>query len=120
MAVEFTKKDWHFVGTGHGNRQIDLNKLADAHPGQVTVERLEVTEPDQITALRDRLSDNGFDILFVNAGNANHDQSETIAETSTDEFVRIMLTNALGVMLTVDAPNRPRCSGHLVHDPCVA
>ena len=41
-------------------------------------------------------------MLFVNAGTANHDQAETIAQTSTDEFVRVMLTNALGVMRAVE------------------
>ena len=43
-----------------------------------------------------------FDVLFVNAGTANHDQAEPTAETSTDEFVRVMLTNALGVMRAVE------------------
>ena len=41
-------------------------------------------------------------MLFVNAGTANHDQSETIADTSTEEFVRVMVTNALGVMRAVE------------------
>jgi len=41
-------------------------------------------------------------MLFVNAGIANHDATETIAEVSTDEFVRVMLTNALGVMRAVE------------------
>ena len=68
----------------------------------VTIERLDITEPDQIAALHDRLSGSVFDMLFVNAGTANHDQAETIAQTSTDEFVRVMLTNALGVMRAVE------------------
>ncbi|MGI4942977.1 MAG: SDR family oxidoreductase, partial [Janthinobacterium lividum] len=37
-----------------------------------------------------------------NAGTSNHNQAETIGETSTDEFVRVMLTNALGVMRAVE------------------
>lgn len=41
-------------------------------------------------------------MLFVNAGTANSNQDETIAETSTEEFVRVMVTNALGVMRTVE------------------
>ncbi|UIJ71120.1 SDR family oxidoreductase [Aurantimonas sp. HBX-1] len=102
MAVEFTKKGWHVVGTVREDGRTELNELAYAHPDQVTIECLDITEPDQIAALRDRLSDSVFDILFVNAGTANHDQAETIAETSTDEFVRVMVTNALGVMRTVE------------------
>lgn len=102
MAAEFVKKDWHVIGTVRENSRTALEDLARTHPDQVAVEKLDITEPDQIAALRDRLSGSAVDMLFVNAGTANHDQAETIAETSTDEFVRVMLTNALGVMRAVE------------------
>jgi NAD(P)-dependent dehydrogenase (short-subunit alcohol dehydrogenase family) len=102
MAAEFVKKGWHVVGTVREGSRTELHDLAQAHPDQVTIEQLDITESDQIVALRDRLSGEAFDMLFVNAGTANHNQAETIAETSTDEFVRIMLTNALGVMRAVE------------------
>ena len=102
MAAEFVKKHWHVVGTVRENGRTELNDLADANTDQVTIERLDITKPDQIAALRDRLLGRAFDMLFVNAGTANHNQAETIAETSTDEFVRVMLTNALGVMRAVE------------------
>ena len=102
MAGEFVKKDWHVIGTVRDDSRTGLHDLADTYPAQVTLASLDITEPDQIAALRDRLSGGSFDMLFVNAGTANHDQAETIAETSTDEFVRVMLSNALGVMRTVE------------------
>ncbi|HWK37934.1 MAG TPA: SDR family oxidoreductase [Hyphomicrobium sp.] len=102
MAGELVEKGWHVIGTVRENSRTGLHHLADAHPNQVTIEALDVTQPDQIAALCDRLSDRSIEILFVNAGTANRDQAETIAETSTDEFVRVMLTNALGVMRTVE------------------
>lgn len=102
MAVEFVRRGWHVVGTVRGHERTGLDDLAQAHPDLVAIERLEITEPSQIVALRERLSGSAFDMLFVNAGTANRDQAETIAETSTDEFVRVMLTNALGVMRTVE------------------
>ena len=61
-----------------------------------------MTEPDQIAALHARLSDRRFDILFVNAGTTNANPDETIAETSTEEFVRVMITNALSPMRVVE------------------
>jgi NAD(P)-dependent dehydrogenase (short-subunit alcohol dehydrogenase family) len=76
--------------------------LADLHADQVMVAPLDITEPDQISGLRERLSGSEFDMLFVNAGIANKDQAVTIAEVPTDEFVRVMLTNALGVMRAVE------------------
>ncbi|MBN9055325.1 MAG: SDR family oxidoreductase [Rhizobiales bacterium] len=102
MAVEFVKKKWHVVGTVREDGPTNLNDLADQYPNLVTIEHLDITDTDEITALRNRLSGNVFDILFVNAGTANQNQSETIAETSTEEFVRVMLTNTLGVMRTVE------------------
>lgn len=101
MAIEFAKKGWQVTGTVREDGRTGLNDIADTYAGQVTIERLDITKPDQIAALRDRLA-GGFDMLFVNAGTANHDQTETIAETTDDEFVRVMLTNALGVMRTVE------------------
>lgn len=102
MAGEFAKKEWSVIGTVREDGRKELHDLADAHPVHISIERLDIVKPDQIAALRDRLSGNSFDMLFVNAGTANHDQTETIAETSTDEFLRVMLTNALGVMRTVE------------------
>ncbi|TZG32125.1 SDR family NAD(P)-dependent oxidoreductase [Agrobacterium sp. B1(2019)] len=102
MAVEFVKKNWHVFGTVREGGRTELADLENRYPDLVTIERLDITDPDQIAALRDRLYGRTFDILFVNAGTANRNQGETIAETTTDEFVRIMLTNTLGVMRAVE------------------
>jgi NAD(P)-dependent dehydrogenase (short-subunit alcohol dehydrogenase family) len=102
MAVEFVKKNWHVIATVREAGRTRLTDLAEAYPDLVRIERLDITDPRQIIALRERLAGDVFDILFVNAGTANQNQSETIAETSTDEFMRVMLTNALSVMRTVE------------------
>lgn len=70
--------------------------------GRVEIEKLDVTKPDQIAALHDRLAGRTFDMLFVNAGAVNHDPDETIAEVSTDEFVRVMVTNALSPLRVIE------------------
>ncbi|MDR3437235.1 SDR family oxidoreductase [Telmatospirillum sp.] len=102
MAAEFLKKGWNVVGTVRGSARTGLHDLADEHAGRVEIGALDITEPDQIAALHDRLSGRSFDILFVNAGTANRNQDETIADVSTDEFVRVMITNALGPMRVVE------------------
>src|SRR5271166_133015 len=71
MAAEFLKKGWNVVGTVQGGARTELHDLADEHPGRIEIESLDITEPDQITALHDRLSGRRFDILFHNAGIAN-------------------------------------------------
>lgn len=83
-----------------------LHDLADDHPGRVEIESLDICAPDQPATLRDRLTDRTFDMLFVNAGTANRDPSQTIGEVSTDEFIHVMTTNALGPMRVVESPER--------------
>ena len=102
MAHVFVARGWRVVGTVRNDSPNGLRELARDHPDQVGIERLDIIDPDQIAALGRRLAGSGFDMLFVNAGTANHDQSETIADTSTEEFVRVMVTNALGVMRAVE------------------
>ena len=103
MAAECLKRGWDVVGTVRGSARTELHSLAEEYAGRVQVENLDITEPGQIAALRDRLSGRCFDILFVNAGIANGNQDETIAEVSTEEFVRVMITNALGPMRVIEA-----------------
>jgi NAD(P)-dependent dehydrogenase (short-subunit alcohol dehydrogenase family) len=102
MAAEFLKKGWNVVGTvrGGGTRTM-LHDLSDEFEGRVEIEILDIREPDQIAALRDRLSGRKFDMLFVNAGVTNNEK-ETIADVTTDEFVRVMITNSLSPMRVIE------------------
>ncbi len=94
MAAEFLKKGWNVVGTVRGSGRTELHDLADEHPGRIEIESLDITELDQIAALHDRLSGRSFDILFHNAGVADASPHQSIAEVSTAEFVRVLITNA--------------------------
>jgi NAD(P)-dependent dehydrogenase (short-subunit alcohol dehydrogenase family) len=102
MATEFLKKGWNVVGTvrGGGTRTL-LHDLADDYRSRIEIESLDVTKPDQIAALHDRLAGRSFEILFVNAGTTNADD-EIIAKVSTEEFVRVMVTNALSPMRVIE------------------
>ncbi|MGA9867929.1 MAG: SDR family NAD(P)-dependent oxidoreductase [Acetobacteraceae bacterium] len=103
MAAAFLKKGWNVVGTvrGGGTRTL-LHDLADQFAGRVEIEILDIREPDQLAALRDRLSGRTFEMLFVNAGTTNNEK-ETIGEVTTDEFVRVMITNALSPMRVIES-----------------
>src|SRR3984885_15743835 len=62
MAAEFLKRGWNVVGTVRGSARTKLHDLADEYEGRVEIESPDITEPDQIAALYDRLSGRGFDI----------------------------------------------------------
>lgn len=101
MTAEFAKRRWNVVATVRGTARTELHDLADGQRGNIEIETLDIDQPDQITAIRDRLSDRSFDILFVNAGTANM-KDETVADIPTDEFARVLVTNALSPMRLIE------------------
>ena len=102
MAAEYLKHGWNVVGTVRGSARTLLHDLADNSGSRVEIETVDIVDPAQIAALRARLTGRTFDVLFVNAGVTNNPK-ETIAEVTTEEFVRVMVTNALSPMRVVEA-----------------
>jgi len=103
MAAEFVKKGWRVVGTVRGGAtRTPLHALADAAPGRVEIQVLDINEPAQLAALRDRLAGRTFDMLFVNAGTANNERTP-IGDVPTEDFVALMITNALSPMRVVES-----------------
>lgn len=102
LAREWTRDGRHVTATVRGSSRTPLHDLADTCAGRIEIETLDITEPEQITALHSRLAGRTFDLLFVNAGVTNEPEG-TVAETSTDEFTRVMVTNALSPLRVVEA-----------------
>ena len=114
MAAEFLGKGWRVVGTvrdgmgrdgtsGDGTGRTKLHDLLEGSEGRLEIENLDINEPDQVAALRGRLSGRSFDILFVNAGTTTRDEHVKVGEVTADEFVRVMVTNALSPMRVIEA-----------------
>jgi NAD(P)-dependent dehydrogenase (short-subunit alcohol dehydrogenase family) len=102
MAAEYVKRGWNVIGTVRsGGTRTKLHDLAESFQSHVRVETVDICEPAQVGALRDTLSGEVLDTLFVNAGITN-DPRETIADVTTEEFVRVMVTNALSPMRVVE------------------
>ncbi|MFJ5675841.1 SDR family NAD(P)-dependent oxidoreductase [Streptomyces sp. NPDC093097] len=101
LATEYARRGWHVIGTVRGDRRTGLHDLAEASEGRVTVESLDMTEPEQIAALRERLAERPLDLLFVNAGIARGDIP--VGEVPTEMFVEVMVTNALSPMRVVES-----------------
>ena len=104
MAAEFLERGWRVVGTVRaGTGRTKLHDLAEISEGRLEIETLDINEPEQIAALAGRLSGRMFDILFVNAGATTEDEHVKIGEVTTDEFMRVMVTNALSPMRVIEA-----------------
>jgi NAD(P)-dependent dehydrogenase (short-subunit alcohol dehydrogenase family) len=102
MAEEFLRRGWAVLGTVRGDDRTRLHDLAAKSDGRVQIETLDINFPDQIAALHARLTGRTFDLLFVNSGITNNNPDEIVAEVSTEEFVRVMITNALSPMRVVE------------------
>lgn len=102
LAGEYLERGWRVVATARGAKRTALHELAERSGGRLEVEVADINHPDEVAALRTRLGSRRFDMLLVNAGVTNDDR-ETIADVSTDEFVRVMVTNALSPMRVVEA-----------------
>jgi NAD(P)-dependent dehydrogenase (short-subunit alcohol dehydrogenase family) len=101
LAKEFLARNWSVIGTVRQESGTALHDLAQTSSDQLQVEVLDITAIDQILSLKDRLQGRKFDLLFVNAGISNG-RDETTITLTTDEFVRVMVTNALSPMRVVE------------------
>ncbi len=101
LAAEYLKRGWQVTATERNPATSRLRELALTANRRLEIETVDINAPEQVAALRTRLASRSFDMLFVNAGVKNDDR-ETIADVSTEEFVRVMITNALSPMRVVE------------------
>jgi NAD(P)-dependent dehydrogenase (short-subunit alcohol dehydrogenase family) len=88
LAGELAKRGWQVTAT----QRTPSAELA-ALPG-VAVETLDIDDAAAITALKDRLSGQHFDLVFVNAG-VYGPMHQSADKVTPEEFAALMLTNAL-------------------------
>ena len=100
LAEEYLKRGWHVVATERDSTTSKLHDLLRAAQGRLEIATVDITDPNQVVALRARLASRQFDMLFVNAGIGTRDM---VADISTDEFIRMMVTNALSPMRVVES-----------------
>ena len=108
IAEQYLKQGWHVVGTVRGGDRTKLHALREHWKGQLEIETVDINIPDEVVALRTGLKGRMLDLVLVNAGVKNDDR-ETIADVSTEEFVRVMVTNALSPLRAIES------LGGLVH-----
>jgi NAD(P)-dependent dehydrogenase (short-subunit alcohol dehydrogenase family) len=101
LALEWLSRDWTVIATTRTTGQGRLQETAATSDGRLMIEQLEITNVAEVTALRERLSGHELDLLFVNAGVASG-PGDRVDQISTEEFNRMMVTNALSPMRLVE------------------
>lgn len=84
--------------------QSILHKIGARYPHRLEIERLDVTDQKQITALKTRLENRSLDLLFVNAG-IGDGAFEKIGTISNELFMNVMLTNTLSPLRIIESLN---------------
>jgi NAD(P)-dependent dehydrogenase (short-subunit alcohol dehydrogenase family) len=102
LAEEYLDRGWRVVATVRGSGRTPLHDLMAEADGRLEIATVDINVPAQIDALRQHLEGRAFDLLFVNAGISN-DPNETVADVATEEFTRVMVTNALSPMRVIEA-----------------
>jgi NAD(P)-dependent dehydrogenase (short-subunit alcohol dehydrogenase family) len=101
LATEYLRLGWDVIGTVRGDGRTELHALAETSDGRLTVESLDMTDPEQISVLRDRLAGRAIDLLFVNAGVTKGNLP--IAEVPTEMFAEVLITNALSPLRVIES-----------------
>jgi NAD(P)-dependent dehydrogenase (short-subunit alcohol dehydrogenase family) len=103
IVEELAGRGWRVIGTVRDpGATTPLHEVAARSDGRITIEALDITEADQLPPLRGRLAGSELDLLFVNAGTTNN-QDTPIGLVPTADFVEVMVTNALSPMRVIEA-----------------
>ena len=102
LALEYLRRGWRVIATVRKiDRASPLRGANDEENGRLEVEVLDINLPEQVTALRQRLGSRRIDLLFVNAG-VMSPPYENIGNVTTEEFTRVLVTNALSPLRVVE------------------
>src|ERR1700761_6973262 len=102
IAAEYLDRGSRVVATVRGTGRTGLDDLREPAGGRLEIEQVDINEPEQVGALRDRLAGPAFGPLFVNAGVPQQDPETTTADVTTGEFTRLLVTNALSPMRVIE------------------
>jgi NAD(P)-dependent dehydrogenase (short-subunit alcohol dehydrogenase family) len=101
IANEYLTRGAHVVASVRSSDHTALHELGNSYVDLLEIEDVDITNTDQIDGLHRRLMGRSFDLLFVVAGVGNAPK-ETSANVATEEFTRLMVTNALSPMRVIE------------------
>lgn len=106
LGLEFVKQyiqdHWHVIACCRNpNEAKELQKLATIHPA-LKILKLDVCDDQEIVQLTKILSGIPIDILINNAGIAGEDHL-SVETVTTEEMVKVFLTNTVGPLQTSKA-----------------
>ena len=100
LAKLFAARGWNVVATERGN-SAGLNAVAAADE-RFRIERLDITNHEEIKEFHRRLSGELFDVIFIIAG-VHDDTTKPIHAVPVPEVARLFITNAYSPIYLAEA-----------------
>jgi len=100
LAEQYCARGYHVIATSR-SACPPLEDLGAAHPGQLTLYRVDIADAASVHALHTRLGTRRINTLFINAGVCKANGLSTL-EVNEQDFVDMMLTNALSPMRALE------------------
>ena len=101
LVREHLVRDWRVTATVR-TRSAELDELRQGSAGRLAIESLDVTDAKQTAALVQRLSNQTFDLLFLNAG-MMAGRGIPLGDVPDSDIASIFLTNAISPIRVADA-----------------
>lgn len=103
LTKELIGRGWSVIATERKNDpNSGLRMYANQKNEHLKIEQVDINETDSIHNLQKKLVSIRLDFLFINAGVAGN-PAETVGQTSSEEFHRVMVTNALSPLKAIEA-----------------
>ena len=100
LVGEHLARGWQMTATIR-SRSEDLEALKRQSGGRLTIETTDISSPQPVRALSDRLGSTKFDLLFMNPG-IMRGRGQQLAEVPDHDIVDIFMTNAVNPIRAAD------------------
>jgi NAD(P)-dependent dehydrogenase (short-subunit alcohol dehydrogenase family) len=103
FAKQYAEKGWRVLAAARNpDGAGDLHALSEKYPA-VSIEQLDVSDPDSIDRLAGKLSGQAIDLIVNNAGIFGEFGDQMFGDLKIDLFDTFMRTNALGPLKMCEA-----------------
>lgn len=100
LVQEHLARGWRITATVR-TASSELDALRASSGGRLTIETLDILQPNQASALAERLGGQTFDLLFLNAG-MMAGRGLPLGEVPNDDISTVFLTNAISPIRVAD------------------
>ncbi len=106
FVSQYAERGWNVIATSRSpSDDNDLINLAKANPN-IQIEKMDVTNVNEILSLADKYENQSIDLLINNAGMSGDRANQAWGQIDKKEFEKLMSINAFGALKVSEAFSR--------------